>query len=339
MPEQRRPIRIFFSWQSDLAQGPTTRAIRAALRAASSEIESKHPVDIVLEEATSNTPGSPYIPYELAEKIRKSDIFVADITTIERLGEERGRKSLPNPNVIFELGVASAQVGWSRIIMLFNQGLAELDDLPFDFDRHRISPFTMPEGQEKAGAGAVRALLEAAISRIIIDNPKRPRELEGQSDQEIKHARDLENIRWFMRHINTGYLDQHIQDIPNYLNWPAVFIFDMIDNIFRSSDFQLYDQDVYAAIKALHDSLETTVSYQGHYRETSNPRKQVFGQRGLDFITTPGEEEAIEAINLARIELQKSMKELIALLRERYLEINLDETNRYCAKMVADTEE
>jgi hypothetical protein len=338
MPQPRSSVRIFFSWQSDLPQGPTTRAIRAALRAAASEVEAKHPVDVILEEATSNAPGSPYIPYELAEKIRKSDIFVADITTVVRLEGNEG-KSLPNANVTFELGVASAQVGWSRIIMLFNTDEAELKELPFDFDRHRISSFKMKEGQEKAGAGALRALLEIAISRIIIDSPKRPRDLEGRSDQDIKRARDLENIRWFMRHINTGYLDQHIEEMPNYLNWSAVFILDALDNIIKSSDFQLYDQDVYAAMKGLYDSLAQTISYQGHYRETSNPRKQAFGHHKMDFMITPDEEQVIESINRGRADLQKFLTELIALLRERYLEIDIDEMNRQCAKMFARSEE
>ncbi|WP_316171104.1 hypothetical protein [Bradyrhizobium sp. SZCCHNRI1058] len=338
MAEQRRTIRVFFSWQSDLPQGPTTRAVRAALRAASSEVESKHPVDLVLEEATSNTPGSPYIPYELAEKIRKSDIFVADITAVVRIGEENSRKSLPNANVTFELGVASAQVGWSRIIMLFNAELAEMKDLPFDFDRHRISTFKMKEGQEKAGASALRGLVVEALSRIIVDNPKRPRELEGSSDEEIKRSRDIENIRWFMRHINTGFLDQHIQDMPTYLNWSAAFIFDGIDSIIRSSDFLLYDQDVYAAMKGLYDSLAETLRYEGHYRDTSNPKKQIFGTNRMDMATRSDEEKAIEAIDKARAELQRYLTELITLLRERYLEIDIDATNRRCAKMLADTE-
>jgi hypothetical protein len=306
--EPRRPKRVFFSWQSDLSQGPTTRAIRAALRTASSEVEAKQSIDITLEEATSNTPGSPYIPYALAEKIRRTDIFVADITTVARLGESTNAKSLPNANVTFELGVASAQIGWSRIIMLFNLELAELKELPFDFDRHRISQFKMKEGEEKAGAAALKALLEAAISRIIIDDPKRPRELEGRSDQEIKRSRDLENMRWFMRHLNTSYLDEHIEEMPTYLNWSA----------------------------ALHDSLGETLRYDNFYRETNNPRKQAFGHNRFNHVMTPEARQAQQNINKARGELKQYLAELIALLRERYLEIDIDETNRRCAKMFDD---
>jgi hypothetical protein len=334
--EPRRPKRVFFSWQSDLSQGPTTRAIRAALRTASSEVEAKQSIDITLEEATSNTPGSPYIPYALAEKIRRTDIFVADITTVARLGESTNAKSLPNANVTFELGVASAQIGWSRIIMLFNLELAELKELPFDFDRHRISQFKMKEGEEKAGAAALKALLEAAISRIIIDDPKRPRELEGRSDQEIKRSRDLENMRWFMRHLNTSYLDEHIEEMPTYLNWSAAFIFDGINAILRSSDFQLYDQDVYVAMQGLHDSLGETLRYDNFYRETNNPRKQAFGHNRFNHVMTPEARQAQQNINKARGELKQYLAELIALLRERYLEIDIDETNRRCAKMFDD---
>lgn len=66
---------------------------------------------LIVEEATTGNSGSPYIPGALAEKIRKCDIFVRDITTVARVAHpkdaERGGKSLPNPNVTFEPGLAA----------------------------------------------------------------------------------------------------------------------------------------------------------------------------------------------------------------------------------------
>jgi hypothetical protein len=172
MTEIRKTVRIFFSWQSDLDQDLTTRAIRAALRAAMTTVEKDYPVDITLEEATSNVPGAPYIPYALADKITKADIFVGDITTVIRLGGQTG-KSLPNPNVTFELGIASAELGWNRIIILFNTALAELDDLPFDFDRHRISKFNFSADAKarKGNENDLRKLAHAAIAQIVADHP------------------------------------------------------------------------------------------------------------------------------------------------------------------------
>ncbi len=307
------------------------------MRTASNEIEAKHSVDITLDEATSNSAGSPYIPYELAEKIRKADIYVADITTVVRHGPDND--SLPNPNVTFELGVASAQVGWSRTIMLFNSALAEFEKLPFDFDRHRISQYKMADDPAaiKSGSGALKSLLVVAIERIILDDPKRPRELEGKAPDEIKRSRDVENIKWFMRQINTGFLDAMVDALPQYLDWSAVFVADGVDGVIRSSDFQLYDQDVYEAMLGLQRGLSGIFKHEGHYRDTANPRRQSFGRRGNDFYESPEEEQAFKEIAEARNEANTHLQELIRLIRERYLEIDIDETNRKCAAAYAET--
>lgn len=223
MTGARRTIRLFFSWQSDLNPEVTTRAIRSALRAAMTDVEKDHPVDIVLDEATRNVSGSPYIPYAIADKISKADLFVGDITTVIRREGQSG-KSFPNPNVTFELGIAAAELGWSRIIMLFNSALAALDDLPFDFDRHRISKFEFPadDNQHKRHADNLRKLAHAAIAQIVADDPKRPRELQEIPPEKIKRSRDIDNLRLFLDRVNTDYLEEHILDLPNYLIGPEL---------------------------------------------------------------------------------------------------------------------
>lgn len=333
-PPPRRAIRVFFSWQSDLDQALTSRAIRGALRAALTDLEAKHPVDLLLEEATSNTPGSPYIPFELAEKIRKSDVFVGDITTVVHLNGSG--KSQPNANVTFELGVASAQVGWSRIIMLFNTALAEMKDLPFDFDRHRISTYAVAgdKGAQKGAVSALTKMLVMAIERIILDDPRRPRELEGKAPEDIKRARDVENIRWFLRQISTSALDQHIESLPSHLGWSAAYMHDGLHGVVHSSDFLLYDQDAYQLMIGLYEALGETLNYDQFYRETRNIRVQAFGRRG-DMITNKEELDAMNKINVARIQLREKLTGLLALLHERYLEIDTADTNRLFAQAMS----
>jgi hypothetical protein len=51
----------------------------------------------------------------------------------------------------------------------------------------------------------------------------------------------------------------------------------------------------------------------------------VFG-RG-DFMETDEERAAWKAINAARQDLAKHLQALLALIRERYLEVDIDETN------------
>jgi hypothetical protein len=311
-------------------QNPVTRAFK--LRFESCATNSP------IIQATSNVPGSPYIPYALADKIGKADIFVGDITTVVRLGGYTG-KSLPNANVTFELRVASAELGWSRIILLFNTALAELDELPFDFDRHRISKFrfsTNPTAR-KSHESDLRNLAQAAILQIVKDDPKRPRELLEMPPEQIKRLRDIENLRWFLQRIHTALLDEHILEMPTYLNYSAVVMFDGVDELQRRSDFLFYDPDLTATVNGIITALRTTLSHLGQYRETSNPFKQSFGRPGdLDLLVDKGQEQAFQELDAARRQLKIHLDELIAIVRERYIEVDIDETNRVFAKEWAE---
>jgi len=337
MTDGRKAVRLFFSWQSDLDQGVTTRAIRAALRAAMTAVEKDYPVDITLEEATSNLPGSPYVPYALADKISKADIFVGDITTVIRLGGHTG-KSLPNANVSFELGIASAELGWNRIIMLFNMALAELDNLPFDFDRHRISKFefSADASLRKRHEDNLLRLARTAIAQIVTHDPKRPREIREIAPEQIKRARDVENLRWFLQRINTGYLDEHIRDMPTYLNYSAVIMFDEIDDLRQRSDFLFYDPDLTVIVDGVVASFRETLNYMGQYRDTTNPFRQSFGRPGdFDLLVDESQTRALEAIDAARCQLKIHLDNLITIVRERYIELDLDKTNEVFAKAYA----
>jgi hypothetical protein len=337
MTETRKTVRIFFSWQSDLDQELTTRAIRAAIRSAMSAVEKDYAVDFVLEEATSNVSGSPYIPYALADKICKADIFVGDITTVARLAGETG-KSLPNSNVTFELGIASAELGWNRIIMLFNSALAKLEELPFDFDRHRISKFnfTADPKSRKSQESDLGKLAQAAIAQIVTDDPKRPRELQEIPPEQIKRSRDIENLRWFLHRINTGYLDHHIVQMPAYLEYSAVIISDGVEELRGRSDFLFYDPDLTAVTEGLIDSLRATLAHMGQYRETNNPFRQAFGRPGdMDLLVDDDQQSAWDEIEAARRLLKIHLERLIAIVRERYIEVDIDKTNLVFAKTFA----
>ena len=62
LTEARKHSYGFLLWQSDVDQAVTTRAIRAASRAAMTAVEKDYPVDVKLEEATRNPPGSSLSP-------------------------------------------------------------------------------------------------------------------------------------------------------------------------------------------------------------------------------------------------------------------------------------
>lgn len=172
-----KTLKVFYAWQSDLPDATNRRAIRNALTSASSSLQqsySAQDLSFVLDEATRDVPGSPSIPDEILQKINACDIFVCDVTPINSSAKEA--RATPNPNVMFELGYAAAQLGWPRIITIFNEAYGVLPtDLPFDISRHRVSRYKLEtdsdaQSREKL-VSVVRDGLEGIIRRILQEQP------------------------------------------------------------------------------------------------------------------------------------------------------------------------
>lgn len=206
MPDEHEIV-AFYSWQSDLPKATNLQAIRTALRIASSNVENdltSRNLSIRVDEATKRAAGSPNIPDTILRKIAGSDIFVCDVTPIYKASDGHP-KSSANPNVIFELGYAVAQLGWDRVILLFNESFGRFpDDLPFDFDRHRASPYTLAEASapKKGGHGPLIALLTEAITAIIKDDPQKPSEALLLTPEQTRRQRDIKNLSWLLGNIH-----------------------------------------------------------------------------------------------------------------------------------------
>lgn len=290
---------------------------------------------VVPEEATRDVSGSPYIPFKLAEKIRGSDIFIADITTVALTSSS---KSIPNPNVAYELGLAAAHLGWDRIILLFNEEVADFKDLPFDFDRHRISTYRMPETSKPAAPGqqALGALVGLAIETIIEQDPPRPRDLEGRSDEEIRRARDVANLKWFFRHMSIDLLGLHTRDMPEMLHYSAAMMFDGLDGVLNSPSFRLYDEKLEKLLRTMVRKLGKSLRFDEHYRDTNNIWIQAFGRRG-QYSDYEKEMKAAADIRKIMASLARDLARVIAAVRKDYIEVDLDETSQHFAREYQDT--
>jgi hypothetical protein len=170
---------VFYAWQSDSPAGTNRNAIRQALVAAAARIEHEQPeLTLKLDEATRDMMGAHNVPRSILEKIEAADIFVDDVTTVTPLvPEEVKARPCPNPNVTFEVGYAAAHLGWKRMILLTNLSIARYEDLPFDFDRQRISQYRVKEANDKKGIERLTDLLITALKAILNGNPARPAEL------------------------------------------------------------------------------------------------------------------------------------------------------------------
>ncbi len=213
--------------------------------------------------------------------------------------------------------------------MLINSDISDLKELPFDFDRHRISQFSVrTDYNNKSDMKLLTQLLVDALKLIVAENPKRPRELENRPEGEIKRERDLRNIRWFMRNMNTSALDAHVERIPDYLDVEAVHISDGLSEVVASSEFRLFDTELEAIMRDLQLHLHQTVSYDRFYRETASWMRLVFGGTSYDNETRQEEEKAYEAIATARDLLKEDIRKLVSFVRQNYLEIDINATNR-----------
>ena len=121
-----KDITVFFSWQSDLNPKGTRYIIQEAIKAAKRHL--KNIVPIESDRDTKGQTGSPNIEEVIFNKIKNCDIFIADVSIVNKytavpptsfdegelieVTEESGEKEsnehriryTPNPNVMEELG-------------------------------------------------------------------------------------------------------------------------------------------------------------------------------------------------------------------------------------------
>jgi hypothetical protein len=340
--KSKTTIKIFYAWQSDLPAKFNRHAIKKALQLTAAEIEGqlseqeRSLVEIVIDEATRDLPGSPHIPTAILEKIQAADIFVADVSTINS-GQSDESKKTPNPNVVFELGHAVAHLGWERVLLLVNEIHGSVKGLPFDFDRQRASPFKLGEGVIGSKSELVQ-MLTVAISLIINKNPPRPRS--GHFDIErAKRERDVTNLRWLLGSLNWPTLDEHIASGAKYLSMDGTLYFDEVTAIISSSTFHLYDEGLKVAVlefvKHWHDSMKFD-----HYTPMIGSRAYIFTHGSPT--DAAKEDKDWEYMDAARVQLHKAKDVLLSLIREQYPEIDLqassDSAGVRLARELADTQ-
>lgn len=185
---------IFVSWQSDIPQvrEMLIRCINDQVKKQST----KYDVKVSVDQATRDLPGSPKIEDSIFEKIRNSDIFIADITPIATFAKKR----LPNPNVSIELGFAIKTLGWKRIILVaYNDSSWDTTNLPFDINHHRIGLFN--EEKHLDLSFEIQSCLEVCLSR----EPKGFNFHDKPTEDNEKTIISTEPVVFFAHRIGQGF--------------------------------------------------------------------------------------------------------------------------------------
>ena len=82
---------VFYSWQSDLPAAGNRNLIEDCLRRSIKAIgrDEEAAVEPVLDRDTANVPGTPDIATRIMAKIAMADVFVADVSIVNRDAERR----------------------------------------------------------------------------------------------------------------------------------------------------------------------------------------------------------------------------------------------------------
>lgn len=192
---------VFYSWQSDLPNTSNRGFIEKALKKAVKEIADDESIDVepVIDRDTAGVGGSPEISGTIFEKIAKADIFVADVSIINK--DEKGRK-VPNPNVLIELGYAFKALGHNKVILVMNTEFGGLELLPFDLRTRRVLTYdTTQERTKELGdlVGKTKAQLE-----VIFETTESNEDIQSTIIEVIKaqKADRLSGVRSYMKSVS-----------------------------------------------------------------------------------------------------------------------------------------
>jgi len=249
------PGLVFYSWQSDLPNATNRGFIERALEAAAKALKNDDSLQVVpvIDRDTTGVPGSPNIAETIFRKIDQANVFVGDISIINRdmRDQATNARHTPNPNVLLELGYALKALGDKQVILVLNDAYGGLELLPFDLSMRRVIRYDMAEANqdraserknlEKKLMEALRASLSNADSSLLeIGNQSRPvlhplNKLEGIIDSQsglvqwgrqvisIAPMRGFENIgggpAFNIYAIFFGGLSQHLPPRERYAVW------------------------------------------------------------------------------------------------------------------------
>lgn len=134
---------IFYSWQSDSPPDCTRYFIRDALKSAVASLSTGGTVEDSprVDSDTMGISGTPEVAAILFSKIKKSAIFIGDMTlvgTIDGTDSKEEKKRLSNPNVQLEMGYAAGTIGWGRVICVMNEAFGKRTDLAFNVRNRRF---------------------------------------------------------------------------------------------------------------------------------------------------------------------------------------------------------
>ena len=310
-------INIFFSWQSQIEENK--EFLLNALHQAKVKVNHKNAnLNITVDDATRGESGSPHIAATILKKIIDSDIFVADITPIQKPG-------LSNPNVCFELGFALAHLGWERVILAYNKNFGSIPhDVPFDFSGNRISQFDTSNQNN-----AVQTMTTALNSAIeyIIKTPEKPNRTDSENQ---KIRKDSDMIKWLLNYLHLPTVQYFIENSPHHFTQDALDVFDAVLSKTNNMLFYIYDNEIQSYLNDFINEWSAAFGPIGFYEYDFNNERYVMLKRVLPY------DPKLVAMKAAKENMTKSLNSLLSEIRSKHDEIDLMEYNKVAFKNLRD---
>ena len=132
----------FYSWQSDSPSDCNRTFIRQAIDEAVASLGAGAAVEDSprVESSMEGIAGTPEVATVMFTRIKKSAVFIGDITLVGTIAKASsdGVKYVPNPNVLLEMGYAAGTIGWGRVICVMNEHFGKRTELPLDVRNRRF---------------------------------------------------------------------------------------------------------------------------------------------------------------------------------------------------------
>ena len=170
---------IFYSWQSDLPNSANRTFIQSCLECAIKELgrEGALKVEPRLDRDTQGGASAADIADEIYQKIDQCQVFVADVSIVNKYAnlKDDPYRPLPNANVMLELGYAVNRLDWGGVIPIHNLHTGPIESLPFDIRKRRVLTYTLAPDAELSARDEHRrhivSALKLELPKLLADVP------------------------------------------------------------------------------------------------------------------------------------------------------------------------
>lgn len=141
-----------------------------------------------------------------------------------------------------------------------------------------------------------------------------------------QRSRDVIALDWILSTLHVPTIENHIHESPRVIRHRVFHFWESFKGTYDNGLFHLYDTELQNLVEELYTSWSITLSYDYCYRDTNN-EAYIFSNPG-DAPLTDEQERCWQEIDAARIRMHSSLSSLLELIRDKYIEIDIMDTNR-----------